>query len=92
MFLNDSSTLHIVHVTQLFTALFSIYYLFVDIDDDCESNPCENDGTCTDMGDGYECECENGFTGTNCETGKVLNVYSRVERFIMTPGLSKDIW
>ena len=58
MFLNDSSTLHIVHVTQLFTALFSIYYLFVDIDDDCESNPCENDGTCTDMGDGYECECE----------------------------------
>ena len=36
---------------------------------ECESSPCENDGTCTDMEDGYMCECEFGFTGSECETG-----------------------
>ena len=50
-----------------------IQYLVVDING-CESNPCENDGTCTDMEDGYECECESGFTGTYCETGKVFHI------------------
>ena len=44
--------------------------MFVDIDE-CESNPCENDGTCIDMEGEYECECESGYTGTHCETGNV---------------------
>ena len=45
-------------------------YTFVDIDE-CESNPCENGGTCTDMEDGYSCACESGFTGPECETGNI---------------------
>ena len=39
---------------------------FLD-DDDCESNPCENDGKCVDGVASYTCECVEGFTGFNCE-------------------------
>ena len=55
--------------------------MFLDINE-CESNPCENDGACMDMEDGYECACEGGFTGTHCETGKVccfLNVFIDIQ-------------
>ena len=36
----------------------------------------KNDGTCMDMEDGYECECESGFTGPMCETN-INRVISR---------------
>ena len=45
--------------------------LLVDINE-CESNPCENDGTCTDREDGYTCACASGFTGTECQTGRLI--------------------
>ena len=43
--------------------------IFADIDD-CESNPCQNGATCVDGIDSYTCECANGYSGDNCETGK----------------------
>lgn len=30
---------------------------------ECESNPCMNGGTCKDMTSGYHCTCRVGFTG-----------------------------
>ena len=36
--------------------------------DDCESNPCQNNGVCVDEIAGFRCNCENtGYTGTLCE-------------------------
>src|SRR6218665_1655426 len=35
---------------------------------ECSSNPCQH-GTCTDLVDGYQCECEPGYIGTNCDCG-----------------------
>ena len=37
----------------------------VDVND-CDSNPCENSGTCEDKYHGYECTCHEDYEGDNC--------------------------
>ena len=44
-------------------------WTFSDIDD-CNSDPCQNGGTCTDGVNTYTCSCAAGYTGINCETGE----------------------
>ena len=39
----------------------------------CNSNPCENGGTCIDEVDGYSCDCVTGYEDDNCETSKLCN-------------------
>ena len=46
-----------------------LFQLFSDIDE-CISNPCKNNGNCTDGLNGYICKCIAGFSGDNCETSK----------------------
>ncbi|XP_065901690.1 adhesion G protein-coupled receptor E2-like [Dysidea avara] len=36
--------------------------------DDCDPNPCMNNGTCTDGVNSFTCNCVDGFTGENCTT------------------------
>jgi len=38
--------------------------------DECESNPCQNNGTCADKVNGFVCTCTDGYTGSLCETSK----------------------
>ena len=38
----------------------------IDIDD-CQSEPCQNNGTCHDLVNDYRCDCVAGFNGTNCD-------------------------
>jgi hypothetical protein len=34
---------------------------------ECHTNPCQNQGTCTDVPSGYTCSCVPGTSGKNCE-------------------------
>lgn len=34
---------------------------------ECENNPCLNNGICFDNYGGYTCQCAPGFGGQNCE-------------------------
>ena len=34
--------------------------------DECDPNPCQNDGTCIDLTAAYKCACTEDFKGTNC--------------------------
>ena len=36
--------------------------------DECESDPCQNGGTCNDDVNMYTCTCAPGYTGTHCES------------------------
>lgn len=31
--------------------------------------PCQNDGTCIDLVNGFKCECSDGFTDESCRPG-----------------------
>jgi len=44
---------------------------------ECDANPCQNDGTCFDLINDYACICKPGYTDVNCNTGQyiVLNIY-----------------
>ena len=50
------------------TPFYRITYFVSDVDE-CNSNPCENGGTCIDGINEYSCQCVAGYTGANCETG-----------------------
>ena len=38
-----------------------------NLEDHCDSTPCQNGGTCTQIEDLYWCECVSGFVGDRCQ-------------------------
>ena len=52
-----------------------IWHSFLDIDE-CEGRNCSEQGECQDGIDDYTCNCNNGFTGKDCETGTVASQIS----------------
>uniref|UniRef100_A0A3Q2R109 Neurocan n=1 Tax=Fundulus heteroclitus TaxID=8078 RepID=A0A3Q2R109_FUNHE len=63
-------TLHCVYVVQanLTLPLFSSQCFPPDIDD-CQSNPCQNGGTCIDEINSFVCLCLPSYGGATCEKG-----------------------
>lgn len=48
---------------------------------ECSPDPCPNGGTCEDLVGSYRCDCNTGYSGTNCETGTdVLKFDKNVKR------------
>ena len=64
------------------TNLLSFYHYLlmlhciIDIDE-CHSSHCQY-GTCEDLPNGYKCNCNHGYTGTNCETGNMMQPISQI--------------
>ena len=44
--------------------------------DDCDPNPCGNEGTCIDLKSRYVCLCKPGYTGPTCDDGKIYFIPS----------------
>ena len=43
----------------------------------CDSQPCYNGATCQEDKESFKCQCGRGYTGTRCETGKIVICYLR---------------
>ena len=50
--------------------------------DECNPNPCLNNGTCFDGIANYTCNCTTGFGGANCENGNILNCWMKTCKII----------
>ncbi len=48
--------------------------------DECQSDPCQNNGTCTDGLNGYNCTCVPEFFGQHCENGKGKLISSHISK------------
>jgi len=53
--------------------------VFDGLCDDCNPNPCLNDGVCTDEVGGYTCACNDGFGGDTCDVALDCNVEVAIE-------------
>ena len=47
-----------------FICILPVFDLFCN---DCDPNPCLNNGVCTDEVGDFTCECADGFSGDTCE-------------------------
>ncbi|KAJ8386571.1 hypothetical protein AAFF_G00168970 [Aldrovandia affinis] len=41
---------------------------FFELNDECDPNPCQNNGTCESKGDSFKCTCPAPFKGKKCQT------------------------
>ena len=57
------------HLDEVYSAWKYFNIEFSDIND-CDPNPCKNNGTCIDALNGNSCECVAGFNGSDCEISK----------------------
>lgn len=56
---------------QRITNFFICIFDFQVNEDDCESNPCQNNGICIDEVAGFHCNCSHtGYTGALCENNE----------------------
>lgn len=56
---------------ELSICVIILHCFFTTDTDECAYNPCENNGTCVDLVNAYECICLAGFNDTNCTNGTV---------------------
>ena len=69
--------------TSKFASKMPIYFVSsLDIDE-CASDPCENGANCTDDVNSYNCSCEQGYTGTFCEIGRIGDILAEQYRCML---------
>ena len=58
----------IFKVNMIVSCRTSVVLLFSDVDE-CLTFPCLHDGVCNNLDGGYNCSCQEGWSGDNCQTG-----------------------
>ena len=46
-----------------------VFFFLFTVANTCQSNPCQNGGTCHNKIEAYSCSCTVGYSGVNCEQG-----------------------
>ena len=68
-----------------YTAKHIIYHFCLDVDA-CAPNPCQHDGTCMRVSvngvNSYQCFCQSGYEGNNCEAGCANILYFYIYKFM----------
>lgn len=61
--------MYLFHNLLKSSGLFSLLgnFLFSKDINECASNPCLNNGVCSDGINSFTCECRNGWTGPTCQ-------------------------
>ena len=60
------------------TKVFCIsIFLIADDINECDENPCLNDGTCVNENGYFYCECVTGFTGWICQTRIIQLIFEK---------------
>lgn len=59
--------------------------------DECSTNPCHEDATCSALDGSYTCECNDGFTGDglSCKSTSILDHFMLITTDLEITG-SKD--
>ncbi len=61
---------------------YKLKFILTSIQAPCFNNPCQNGGTCSNYDNTtrpyYSCACPFGYTGANCEIGKLIQKYLHV--------------
>ena len=47
----------------------------ITVTDNCDPNPCQGNGTCTNMFNDYSCECPFGLQGKDCSDSMLCNIH-----------------
>lgn len=56
------------------------FYDYETDKNECSSGPCQNNGTCLDLINRFQCRCVPGYTGTQCEIGNIFFLVNRIKK------------
>ena len=84
--INTTSPLLIISVSYRFKYTWSF---LLEIDE-CLSNPCLNDATCTESLAKYTCQCTPAYTGTDCNIGQFKSQHGYIIMFASYVQINKS--
>lgn len=64
-------------VVTIYIISLSRSLLIISDIDYCAEMPCQNNGTCIDLLNDYNCICMDGFNGANCTNSKLQCILVR---------------